>query len=85
MRTALNYCALSAILAQPFIPDAAKTVLDAIANMGGLSSIASTNVWLARPTPEGKADRRPSTQLRTELSRDRQRASKWKLRVAERH
>jgi methionyl-tRNA synthetase len=30
VRTALNYCALAAILAQPFIPDAAKTVLDAI-------------------------------------------------------
>ena len=30
VRTGLNLCALFAILAQPFIPDAAKTVLDAI-------------------------------------------------------
>jgi methionyl-tRNA synthetase len=30
VRTGLNACALFAILAQPFIPDAAKTVLDAI-------------------------------------------------------
>ena len=30
VRTGLNLCALFAILAQPFVPDAAKTVLDAI-------------------------------------------------------
>ncbi len=30
VRTGINYVALSAILAQPFIPDAAKTVLDAV-------------------------------------------------------
>ncbi len=30
VRTGLNLCALFAILAQPFIPDAAKAVLDAI-------------------------------------------------------
>lgn len=30
VRTGLNACALFAILAQPFIPDAAKTVLDAM-------------------------------------------------------
>ncbi len=30
VRTGLNACALFAILAQPFIPDAAKVVLDAI-------------------------------------------------------
>lgn len=30
-----------------------ETVLDAVASMGGLSSIASTNMWLARPAPNG--------------------------------
>jgi methionyl-tRNA synthetase len=34
VRTALNYCALAAILAQPFVPDAAKTVLDALSIPG---------------------------------------------------
>ncbi|WP_135210261.1 methionine--tRNA ligase [Vitreimonas flagellata] len=45
VRTGLNACALFAILAQPFIPDAAKVVLDAI----GVPE--KTRMW---PTPEDR-------------------------------
>lgn len=30
-----------------------ETVLDAIARLGGLSQISSTNIWIARPAPNG--------------------------------
>jgi polysaccharide export outer membrane protein len=30
-----------------------ETVLDAIARIGGLSQISSTNIWIARPAPNG--------------------------------
>ncbi len=30
-----------------------ETVLDAISNIGGLSQLSSTNIWLARPAPGG--------------------------------
>ena len=46
VRTGLNACALFAILAQPFIPDAAKTVLDA------LGVPEKNRMW---PKPEDKA------------------------------
>ena len=30
-----------------------ETVLDAIARVGGISQISSTNIWIARPAPNG--------------------------------
>ena len=30
-----------------------ETVLDAVANLGGISQISSTNIWIARPAPNG--------------------------------
>jgi len=33
-----------------------ETVLDAIANIGGISQLSSTNIWIARPSPSGDAD-----------------------------
>jgi methionyl-tRNA synthetase len=46
VRTGLNACALFAILAQPFIPDAAKTVLDA------LGVPEKNRMW---PTPDDRS------------------------------
>lgn len=33
-----------------------ETVLDAIANIGGLSAVSSKNLWIARPAPAGSVD-----------------------------
>ncbi|HEY2785844.1 MAG TPA: polysaccharide biosynthesis/export family protein [Fimbriiglobus sp.] len=33
-----------------------ETVLDAIANIGGLSAVSSKNLWVARPAPAGSVD-----------------------------
>jgi polysaccharide export outer membrane protein len=33
-----------------------ETVLDAIANVGGLSAVSSKNLWVARPAPAGSCD-----------------------------
>lgn len=33
-----------------------ETVLDAIANIGGLSAVSSKKIWIARPAPSGCAD-----------------------------
>jgi polysaccharide export outer membrane protein len=30
-----------------------ETVLDAIARLGGISQVSSTNIWIARPAPNG--------------------------------
>jgi hypothetical protein len=30
-----------------------ETVLDAIARIGGISQVSSTNIWIARPAPNG--------------------------------
>jgi methionyl-tRNA synthetase len=52
VRTGLNACALFAILAQPFIPDAAKVVLDALGVPEGnrkWPDPADASVWDALP------------------------------------